>query len=96
MLRSFGSLLDVNELDGLRSMGNLPYDERVKLNMDRAKSIETLCNKIKYLQDSLARKEQVLKEYEIDLAKLRQAEFLLEKKSEQVDENQVYKFFFFF
>ena len=51
MLRSFGSLLDVNELDGLRSMGNLPYDERVKLNMDRAKSIETLCNKIKYLQD---------------------------------------------
>ena len=41
------------------------------------------------MQESLLRKEQILKEYEIDLAKLRQAEFLLEKKSEQVDENQV-------
>jgi hypothetical protein len=42
-----GSLLDVFELDGLRSMSNLPHDERIKLNTERAKSIETLCNKIK-------------------------------------------------
>ena len=41
------------------------------------------------MQDSLARKDQVLKDYELDLAKLRQAEFLLEKKSEQLDDTQV-------
>jgi hypothetical protein len=39
--------------------------------------------------ESLRRKEQLLKDYEIDLAKLRQAEFLLQKKSGQLDEIQV-------
>lgn len=37
------------------------------------------------------RKEQILKDYEIDLAKLRQAEFLLQKRSDQLDEFQVIK-----
>jgi hypothetical protein len=40
--------------------------------------------------ESLRRKEQLLKDYEIDLAKLRQAEFLLQKKSDQLDETQVF------
>ena len=44
------------------------------------------------MQDGLGRKDQVLKDYELDLAKLRQAEFLLEKKSEQLDDTQVFLF----
>ena len=39
--------------------------------------------------EKLKSKEELLKDYEADLAKLRQTEFLLEKKSEQLDENHV-------
>ena len=39
--------------------------------------------------EKLKRKDEILKDYELDLAKLRQAEFLLNKKSEQLDENHV-------
>lgn len=70
-------------------MVNLPCDERMKLNIDRSKSIETICSRIKGLIEKLNGKEDLLKEYEIDLAKLRQAEFLLNKKSEQLDETHV-------
>ena len=41
--------------------------------------------------DKLERKDGILQDYELDLAKLRQAEFLLKKKSEQLDEIQVIK-----
>jgi hypothetical protein len=44
---------------------------------------------LKNIQESLQRKDQLLKDYELDLAKLRQAEFLLEKKSDQLDDVQV-------
>lgn len=46
-------------------------------------------NSLKSIQESLQRKDQLLKDYELDLAKLRQAEFLLEKKSDQLDDVQV-------
>ena len=39
--------------------------------------------------EKLNSKEEILKDYETDLAKLRQTEFLLEKKSEQLDKNHV-------
>ncbi|RNA40375.1 forkhead-associated domain-containing 1-like [Brachionus plicatilis] len=40
--------------------------------------------------ERLERKDSILKDYELDLAKLRQIEFLLKKKSEQLDEIQMY------
>ena len=70
-------------------MINLPCDERMKLNMERSKSIEMICSRIKGLLEKLKSKEDLLKEYEIDLAKLRQTEFLLGKKTEQLDETHV-------
>ena len=42
------------------------------------------------MQEKLDRKETLLRDYEIDLAKLRQAEFLLQKKAEQLDNSQIY------
>lgn len=89
LLKTICCLLEISELDGLRSMVNLPCDERIKLNQARAKSVEAICLKIKELIEKSERKEELLKDYELDLAKLRQAEFLLEKKSEQLDESHV-------
>ncbi len=71
-------------------MVNLPCDERMRLNIERTKSVEVICSKIRSIIEKLVRKEDLLKDYEIDLAKLRQAEFLLEKKSEQLDEEHLY------
>ena len=82
-------MIDLNEIDGLRSMANLPADEREKLLGARNKTIELICIKLKDLKESLERKDKLLSEYEIDLARLRQAEFLLQKKCEQLDEAQV-------
>ena len=39
--------------------------------------------------EKLQRKESLLRDYEIDLAKLRQAEFLLDKKAEQLNSSEV-------
>ena len=77
-------------------MANLPPDEKQRLNLERSRTIEAVCTKIKGLLDKLRRKDELLKDYELDLAKLRQAEFLLEKKSEQLDENQVRLFYILF
>jgi len=62
----------------------------MRLNIERTKSVEVICSKIRLIIEKLVRKEDLLKDYEIDLAKLRQAEFLLEKKSEQLDEEHLY------
>jgi hypothetical protein len=42
------------------------------------------------LVEKLEKKDQLLRDYEMDLAKLRQAEFLLQKKSEQLDDTQIF------
>ncbi|CAF0756552.1 unnamed protein product [Brachionus calyciflorus] len=90
LLRAISTILDITELDGLRSMSNLCPDERKRLLGERTKSTEAICVKIKAMLDKLERKDGILQDYELDLAKLRQAEFLLKKKSEQLDEIQVY------
>lgn len=67
-------------------MVSLPPDERHKLILGRSQTVDLICSQIRFLKESLDNKEKLLKEYEMDLAKLRQAEFLLEKKSAQLDE----------
>lgn len=41
------------------------------------------------LQEKVQRKDELLREYELDLARLRQAEFIIQKKSDQLDDIQV-------
>jgi hypothetical protein len=89
LLRSIASMLEMNEAGGLRTLSSLPPDEREKVITERNKDTETICIKIKALKEALHRKEKLLQDYELDLAKLRQTEFLLKKKSEQLDEVQV-------
>lgn len=92
IIKAMSSILEINgnDLTGMRSFNNLSPDEKQNLVNDRGKSIELICIRIRNLMESLRRKEQLLKDYEIDLAKLRQAEFLLQKKSEQLDTTQVF------
>ena len=117
MLKTVACVLEMSQVDGLRSMNNLPPDERQRLKMERIKSIDWICQKLKVspttqvfkrfnnkkninsndnendvwqsMQESLQRKEELLREYELDLAKLRQSEYLVLKKSEQINEMQV-------
>lgn len=47
LLRTISAILDIYELDGLRSMANLSPDERQRLLSERFKSTEAICFKIK-------------------------------------------------
>ena len=89
------ALLDISQLDGLRSMSSLSPDERQNLVIERNRSIQTICIRIKALLDKLERTEALLRDYEMDLAKLRQAEFLLTKKNEQLDSIEVDILYFY-
>ncbi len=92
LLRTLATLLNITELDGLRSMANLPPDEREILIRERERSVECICVHIKAILDRIERAEALLKDYELDLAKLRQTEFLLNKKDEQLDTIEVFLF----
>lgn len=43
--------MDITEIDGLRSMNGLAAEERDRLIIDRTKSIEAICVKIKVIND---------------------------------------------
>ena len=73
-------------------MANLPIDERERLLTARNRAIDTICTKLKDMKESVDRKDKLLGDYELDLAKLRQAEFLLQKKSEQLEQALVKNF----
>ncbi|XP_074654720.1 uncharacterized protein LOC141908523 isoform X2 [Tubulanus polymorphus] len=85
LLRAMASCLELEEIYGLRSMAHIPRDERDKLSEEREKCCEMLANRIKALKDRLSRKEDLLQGYETDLAKLRQAEELANRKHVQVE-----------
>jgi hypothetical protein len=89
LLRSVASMLEVSELSGFRSMNNLPQDERDRLIAERNHSLEIVCTKLRLIKETLERKDKLLSDYELDLARLRQTEFLLQKKSDQLDEAQL-------
>ena len=89
VMRTLLNLFEIKERTSLKTMSNLPSDQRVKLRNERLKMLSLISSKIKHLKESLERKEDILKDYELDLGKLRQAEFLLEKKTDQLDEFQL-------
>ncbi len=67
MMKALINLLEITDgsLDGLRSMNNLSPDQRQALNADRARSIESICIKIrvyvyKYLHNTSYVQESIL------------------------------------
>ncbi|KAI0210169.1 hypothetical protein LSAT2_005102 [Lamellibrachia satsuma] len=85
LLRGVASALELDSIEGLRSMAHIPKDEREKLMCAREQGCELVTGRIKVLKERIARKDELLQGYEKDLAKLRQAETLANKKTSQVD-----------
>ncbi|XP_022340674.2 forkhead-associated domain-containing protein 1-like isoform X1 [Crassostrea virginica] len=85
LLRAMASCLEMESVDGLRPIGHIPKDERDRLLVERENTCQILANRIKVLQERIARKEELLQGYERDLAKLRQAQELANRNSVQVE-----------
>ncbi|CAH1240697.1 FHAD1 [Branchiostoma lanceolatum] len=73
--------LELNELDGLKSMAHLPRDERDRLAKARQKAIELLASRIRVLHQRIERKDELLNGYEKDMSKLRQAEGFAQQRA---------------
>jgi hypothetical protein len=71
LLRGLASVLEMDDVEGLRSMAHIPKDERIKLSEYREQAVERLSSRVKVLKDRIARKDELLQGYERDLAKLR-------------------------
>lgn len=85
LLRGVASSLELDEIDGLRSMSHLSKEERQRLQGERERACEVVTSRIKVLKERLLRKDELLQGYENDLAKLRQAEAVAVNKTAQVD-----------
>ncbi|CAC5400757.1 unnamed protein product [Mytilus coruscus] len=85
LLRAIASCLDVDSVQGLRPIGHIPKDERQRLMDERERACEALTVKIKLIRERIDRKDELLQGYERDLARMRQATELAEKKTTQVD-----------
>lgn len=75
-----GGLLSITSLAGMKSANHLPEDERMRLADDRRQDLEAISQRIKSLTTRLDRKDNLLQNYDKDLARLREAE---EKASEK-------------
>lgn len=64
LVRGLSSLMDVEQLMGLRTLKHLPQAERDKVGLLRHKNLELLLDRISKLKSRLERKESLLKEYE--------------------------------
>ena len=63
--------MELEDVDGLRSMAHIPSDERQRLFTEREQSCEMLASRIKVLRERISRKDELLQGYEKDLSKLR-------------------------
>ncbi|XP_013920097.1 PREDICTED: forkhead-associated domain-containing protein 1-like [Thamnophis sirtalis] len=64
LVRGLSSLMDVEQLMGLRTLKHLPQAERQKVGLLRHKDLDLLLDRIGKLKSRLERKESLLKEYE--------------------------------
>ncbi|XP_038074636.1 forkhead-associated domain-containing protein 1-like isoform X3 [Patiria miniata] len=85
LTQSVANLLSLGEVAGQDSMGHLPKDERDRLAEERANTQELIASRLRTLNQRLDRKDELLKDYEKDLEKLRLAERLANEKATQVE-----------
>ncbi|CAF4664567.1 unnamed protein product, partial [Rotaria sp. Silwood2] len=80
--RKLMNLLDIDDdsLLNVTSLAILPSTDRYVALQQRQRTNEILIQKIEMLRERLTRKEELLRDYEKDLGKLRQAEILLREK----------------
>ncbi|XP_052820992.1 forkhead-associated domain-containing protein 1-like isoform X2 [Mya arenaria] len=84
-MNAISSSLDLEGIEGLRPLGHIPKDERERLLRERERSCDKLVNQVRVYRERISRKDELLQGYERDLAKLRQAQELAERKSVQLD-----------
>ena len=66
-------------------MSHLPRDERDRVAKERSNTHELIVSRLRTLNQRLERKDQLLKDYEKDLEKLRLAEAIANEKATQVE-----------
>ncbi|XP_026576682.1 forkhead-associated domain-containing protein 1 [Pseudonaja textilis] len=71
LVRGLSSLMDVEQLMGLRTLKHLSQAEREKVSLLRQKNLELLLDRISKLKSRLQRKESLLREYEGDAGPFR-------------------------
>jgi hypothetical protein len=71
LLKTIAQALELEEIQGLRSMAHMPRDERLALVEERLLVCEFINTRIQVLKERVLRKDELLQGYENDLAKLR-------------------------
>ncbi|XP_022090335.1 forkhead-associated domain-containing protein 1-like isoform X2 [Acanthaster planci] len=85
LAQSVANLLSLGEVAGQDTMGHLPRDERDRLADERSDTLELITSRLRTLNQRLERKDELLRDYEKDLEKLRLAERLANEKAAQVE-----------
>ncbi|KAM6371340.1 forkhead-associated domain-containing protein 1 isoform 1-T1 [Pluvialis apricaria] len=93
VIGALGSLMKVKELSGMQSLKHLPQEEREKVGLQRQKDLELLYDKIRSLKSRLERKEEMVKEYEASVERLRLNEASLQRCQEEMSklEDEAYR-----
>ena len=63
--------LELEGIEGQKSLSHIPKDERERLLRERERACEKLSNQIRVYRERISRKDELLQGYERDLAKLR-------------------------
>ncbi|XP_071840349.1 forkhead-associated domain-containing protein 1-like isoform X2 [Apostichopus japonicus] len=77
--------LGLGEIPGQESFAHLPKDERGRIDQERQNSMELITSRLRTLNQRLERKDDLLRDYEKDLEKLRLAEQIANEKAGQVE-----------
>ncbi|KAM9256283.1 forkhead-associated domain-containing protein 1 [Cariama cristata] len=81
---ALGSLMQVAELSGMRSLQQLPQEERGEASLRRRKGLELLYDKVRNLRSRLERKEAMLKDCEGSAEQLRLSQASLRRCREEM------------